>query len=354
MPDRSRQDLEGDLLRRRLGAQLLAGARAGTPLAACRRLLAIQGQDPRGFRLAIRARTRASSVASLERALSTERSLVVCTLNRGTLHLVAADDLPWLHALTTPQLARGNDTRLHQLGVSEAQADRAVDRIGRWLGADGPLSRGELRQRLRRADLPVAGQAFIHLVFRASLRGVAVRGPTVGRDQRLVLWEDWLGPRPTVDRDRALAELGRRYLAGHGPGADHDLARWAGIPLRDARSALSRISSELSERPDGLLVLSSGAARRPPRLPAPQLLGAFEPVLLGWASRAFVVGEHEPALVAGGIFRGFGLVRGRARARWRLRGSRVELDTLEPLTDSELESLRRDGARLVRFLGLPD
>ena len=100
----------------------------------------------------------------------------------------------------------------------------------------------------------------------ASLRGLIVRGPMRGREQAYVLARDWLGaPRP-VDRDRALAELARRYLAGHGPASDRDLARWAGITLGDARAGLAAIARELEELPDGLVAL----ARRPAAAPLPR------------------------------------------------------------------------------------
>ena len=45
-------------------------------------------------------------------------------------------------------------------------------------------------------------------------------------------------PPAPVDREKALRELGRRYLAAHAPAGPEDLARWAGIGLRDARAAL--------------------------------------------------------------------------------------------------------------------
>jgi hypothetical protein len=74
-------------LRARLTAQGLAGAPLGSgrdgPVAVARRLLATQAQDPRGARLAIRARTRATTGADVDRALTEERSLVVTWLNRG-------------------------------------------------------------------------------------------------------------------------------------------------------------------------------------------------------------------------------------------------------------------------------
>ena len=90
--------------RRRLTAQLLAGAPARDPLAVAERLLAIQGQDPRGARLAVRARSRGLSAADVDRALTEERSMLITWLNRGTLHLIRSEDYALLHMLTTPQL----------------------------------------------------------------------------------------------------------------------------------------------------------------------------------------------------------------------------------------------------------
>jgi hypothetical protein len=63
----------------RLTAQGLAGPRLPGPVAVAERLLAVQGQDPRGFRLAVRARTEGLSAVEVERALA-ERELVVTWL----------------------------------------------------------------------------------------------------------------------------------------------------------------------------------------------------------------------------------------------------------------------------------
>ncbi len=192
----------------RLASQLLAGPPAGDPVAVCERLLAVQGQDPRGLRLAVRARTSGLSAADVDRALD-ERALVVTWVNRGTLHLVRSEDLAWLHAVTAPQLETGALRRLAEEGV--ADADAAVRRIERALSA-GPLTRRELAERIA-----LSGAAVYHATFLAAVRGLVVRGPVRGKDHLYVLVRDWLGEPPRVDRDAALAELARRYLAGHGP-----------------------------------------------------------------------------------------------------------------------------------------
>lgn len=345
------------VLRERLTAQRLAGRPAGDPVQVAQQLLAIQAQDPRGARLAIRARTRGVTAADVDRALTVERSLVLTWLNRGTLHLVTAEDYPWLHALTTPQLLAQSHRRLAQEGVNPGNARRAVKVIERSLADEGPLTRTALGDRLLSADIPLErGQALIHVLFRASLEGVVVRGPMLGRQHAYVLVRDWL---PAFqpgdqdhdrDRDRALGELARRYLAGHWPADERDLARWAGLPIGEARRGLQAIASELTQRPGGLV--EPAGRPRAARLPAPRLLGAFEPVLLGWRSRADVLGRHEPRVVTGGMFRGFAMAGGRAVAGWRLNAGAIEIEPFDELDSGVASGLERDAGAVRSFLGL--
>lgn len=314
------------------------------------RLLAVQGQDPRGARLAVRARTSGVTAADVDRALSEERSLLITWLNRGTLHLVRSEDYPWLHALTTPPLMTSSARRLRQEGVSPEAGERAVQTIEEALADEGPLTRLQLRERLDRAGVPTAGQALLHLLFLAAVRGIVVRGPMVGKEHAYVLVRDWLGPQKPVDREAALAELARRYLVGHAPADDRDLARWAGLPLRDARAGLAAISKQLVEREDGLLELKKTPAPAP--LPPPRLLGAFDPLLLGWTSREEVVGPHKMLVTMNGIFRPFALVKGRAVATWRLSGRKLTIEHLEQVAKKDENRLAAEAEAVLAFLGV--
>jgi hypothetical protein len=336
------------ILAQRLRAQGLSGAPARDPVAVAERLLAVQGQDPRGARLAIRARSAGLSAADVDRALSEDRSLLITWLNRGTLHLVRSEDYPLLQALTTPPLLTSSSRRLRQEGVSEAAAERALKRTERALAEEGPLSGRELKERLDAAGLRTAGQAFIHLMFLAAVRGVVVRGPMAGKQHAYALVRDWLGPQKPVDRDAALAELARRYLVGHGPADDRDLARWAGLPLRDTRAGLAAIASELVEREDGLVDLAKRQPAEP--LPPPRLLGAFDPLLLGWTSREEVVGPHKLLVTINGIFRPFALVDGRAVATWGLAGGKVTIKHLGKVTKTAAAALEADAAEVLQFM----
>ena len=336
------------LIAERLTAQLLAGPPARDPVVVTERLLAVQGQDPKGARLAVRARSTGLSAADVDRALTEERSLLITWLNRGTLHLVRREDYPWLHALTTPPLFTGVMRRLAQERVEPDAADRAVSLIERWLGEEGPLTRLQLRERLEAAGARTEGQALVHTLMLATLRGIAVRGPMVGRQHAYALVRDWLGEPAQVDRELALAELARRYLAGHGPAGDRDLARWAGLPLRDARAGLAAVGGELVEVAGGLVDLRG---RPPPEeLPPPKLLGAFEPLLLGWTSREEVLDSHDKLVTVNGIFHPFALVRGRAAAGWRMPGGKVEIEPFDELSAEDTAALEAEAADVERFL----
>jgi hypothetical protein len=340
----------------RFAAQRLSGEPARSPVAVAERLLAIQGQDPRGARLAIRSRTTGLTAADVDRALTRDRSLVITWLNRGTLHLVRSEDYWWLHPLTAkPQFQLGCQRILSGLGVSAADADKGVAVVEQALMADGPLTRAQLADRLSAAGLPSAAGCALHVLILASLRGIAVRGPMIGTQHAYVSARDWLGPPPRAfDRDAALAELARRYLAGHGPASDRDLSKWAGLPLGLVRNGLRAIGDEIRELPGGLVELAS-APRADVRLPPPRLLGAYDAVLLGWVSREPVLRGHQGIVTVNGLFRPFALVDGQAAGIWTYSAGEVTLDRFGPLPADVEAALAVEAHDVQRFLaGSPE
>ena len=293
----------------------------------------------RGWRCG--ARRAAATAGEVDAALA-DGTLLVTWLMRGTLHLVAREDHGWLHALTGAQLVPTSRRRLAQLGVSGEDAERAVALIERALSEDGPLPRAELAERLAAADIPTAGQIVPHLLGLTAARGTIALGD--GMAFR------WLGPPADApDRAAALPELARRYLRGHGPATAEDLAAWAGIGLRDARAGLDAIAADLAV--DGALVDLADRPAAPD--PPPRLLPAFDPYLLGWRDRSFVVAAEHARRVhpGGGIIRATAVARGRAVATWTLRRGRVALDPFAPLPARVAAALSREAREVERFAG---
>ena len=339
----------------RFTAQLLSGEPAGSAVEVAERLLAIQGQDPRGARLAIRSRTTGLTAADVDSALTADRSLLITWLNRGTLHLIRTEDYWLLHPLTVrPQHERACRNILAAAGVTADQADRAVTIITAGLADEGPLTRAQVRDRLTAAGID--GNASLHLLMLTCHRGLAVRGPMIGAQHAYVLVRDWLGSRPgQLDRDVALAELARRYLAGHGPASDRDLAKWAGLPLGDARRGLGAIAPQLRERDDGLAELAGhrrlpANRREKPQLPDPKLLGSYDPVLLGWETREPILGPYRQIVTVNGLFRPFALVEGRAAGVWAWRDGQAELEAFGALSEPVTAALAAEASDVRRFL----
>jgi hypothetical protein len=254
---------------------------------------------------------------------------------RGTLHLVAAEDLPLMLAIFGPlHLARGQ-RRLTQLGLPPDVAERSTDEAAAILAEEGPLTRHELAERLRARGVPVdaQGQAPIHVVRRAAVAGVLCEAGVRGREEQYGA----IDPGPLPDRDDALAELARRYAAAHAPATREDFAAWSGLPAADVRRAWAEPEPPHGEPTAGPL----------------RLLPAFDEWLLGWSSRDRVVPAAHARRVApgGGIIRPVAIRDGRVVATWRLdrRARRVELDAFGRVPRRELQA---EVAALGSFVGL--
>ncbi|MGH7641852.1 MAG: DNA glycosylase AlkZ-like family protein [Candidatus Dormibacteria bacterium] len=291
-------------------------------MAVAERLLAIQAQDWRELLLAVRARSQGLTAAEVIQVITGDRILLVSWLNRGTLHLVLSEDYSRVLALTPPPRMGAAFARLAREGVTPDGAERGVSAISAALLQEGPLTRAQLGERQATKGLAAPSPELLQLLFLASLRGKIVRGPMVGKTQAFVLVRDWIGSPSRASREMSLVQLARRYLVGHAPANDRDLAQWAGIPLRDSRAGVRGLGSELRQRPDGLLELGSRRLRS--ALPRPRLLVPFDPLLLGWKSREPVLGSHR-----GVVYRERSLPTHRTRGqpcRWNLAARRRNAD----------------------------
>ena len=110
---------------------------------AVRAAFGLQAQMPAAAALSVRARTTGLVAADIERARVEGRSVVRTWCMRGTLHLVAAEDLRWLLALVGPRTIAGRARRYAELGLDEATCMRGLDVIREAL-AGGPLARDTL------------------------------------------------------------------------------------------------------------------------------------------------------------------------------------------------------------------
>ena len=143
------RSLSEDQVRRlRLRSQRLTGDRPGDVHEVVRVMGGIQAQDTAASRLAVRPRGAGLDARAVRGACNRERSLVRTWAMRGTLHMVAAEDVGWLVALLGPVFAASNRRRRLQLGLDDDRCARGLRAIRKVLGAHGPLPRGALVSRL--------------------------------------------------------------------------------------------------------------------------------------------------------------------------------------------------------------
>jgi hypothetical protein len=212
-------------------------ARGTRPATILHEVCGLQAQLWSAAMLGMRARGAGLDAGKVNRALTSERSIVRTWLMRGTLHVAAAEDVRWLLTLLGPVFARAGSTRHAHLGLDDDLKSRGVAAIREILTHAGPLTRYELVDRLRRRHIVLdpKTQAPIHLIALAALQGVLCLGPDrEDGESTYVLLNDWVPGARMPSRETALAELARRYFGAFGPATVEDLSAWSGLSMSDA------------------------------------------------------------------------------------------------------------------------
>jgi Winged helix DNA-binding domain len=332
----------------RLAAQqLVPNAANATPVAIVRHMLAMQGQDLPGVKWAIGVRAPGLTVADVDAAFAA-RELVRSWPLRGTLHVVAAEDLKWLLALAADKTVATAHKRRLQLGLDDKVLRKIRDVAERALAGGKRLSRDALIDAWNRAKLDAEPHRAYHAIWHLAHHAVICQGP----DEEFVLVDEWIAKHRSYDRDEALGELVRRYFIGHGPATLADLARWIKLPQRDLKLGLEVARNQLVEVDDMYMAPELAAAKPLPCL----LLPGFDELLLGYEDRTATIDKaRESNIVPGGngIFKATVVAGGRVVGTWK-RKDRAKEIVVEPLLwGAAPKGLAQAAAAYGKFLGKP-
>ncbi|MFG3422506.1 winged helix DNA-binding domain-containing protein [Micromonospora sp. NPDC048063] len=321
---------------------------------------AMQAQDLASGMWSLGVRLPALNHADVHAALERREALRTWPM-RGTVHLVPPRDARWMLELTGVRSLAAAATRRAQLGLAEADADRAVDVLGAALAGGGRLTRARCLAALEAAGIGTAGQRGYHLLWYASVRGVTCLAPNVGTEQTFALLDEWAPAPHRPDRDEALAILARRYVRGHGPVTDREFAGWTGLTLTDARRGLAAAGDALARvRVDGQEALVDSALPDAPRAPVDDdllVLPGFDEYLLGYKDRSLMLdAAHRDAIVPGGngVFQATVVRDGRVVGTWKRAVGRdrvaVTVRPLTPLGAAQRAGVERALGRYAAFL----
>ncbi|MEH1028578.1 winged helix DNA-binding domain-containing protein [Micromonospora profundi] len=332
---------------------------------------AMQAQDLASGLWSLGARLPGRSMADVQAALERREALRTWPM-RGTVHLVPPADARWMLELTGVRSLAGLATRRARLGLTDDDAERAVDVLGAALAGGGRLTRAQCLATLRAAGVATDGQRGYHLLWYSSVRGVTCVAPNVGTEQTFALLDEWAPAPRRPERDEALAMLAHRYVRGHGPVTAREFAGWSGLTLTDARRGLAAAEGLSTVRVDGepmhvdaalvdaALAGPVAADEAGSSLDDVLVLPGFDEYLLGYRDRTLMLDPaHQPAVVPGnnGIFQATVVRAGRVVGVWKRKIGRTAVTvTIQPL--ATLDAAARAGVeralgRYADFLGLP-
>jgi len=198
----------------RLKAQcLLPRAQTTALVDVVKALVGVQAQLPSAMELALRARVAGLTLDEVNRCRVEERAVVRTWCMRGSMHLLAADELGWLLGAISPGILRGAwrwFERRHKL--TQEQAARIVEDAYQTLKDNGAMTRRDLMQQVARGDKAIEATAHGVMHVNAMLGRVCV-GDDDGAEPTYVALDDWLGHTLTLE-DADYVRLARRYLQG--------------------------------------------------------------------------------------------------------------------------------------------
>jgi hypothetical protein len=269
-------------------------------------MTATQAQDLQASLMAIGLRVPGAGLTDVRAALE-DGSVVRSWPMRGTLHLVAPEDLRWMLGLTADRLHRVVAGRHRELDITWADIEKCRDVALERLAGSGSVSRSELFSVFEAAGQPTTGERGIHILGALCRHAWLVQGPLAGNQQLLAAFDEWIPESRVLERQDAIAEFMLRYFRSHGPGTLRDFAWWTQIPLTEVRSALEQVRGQLVElefgdgsywmSPETAALLDDGV----PGQRSVLLLPGFDEFLLGYQDRSLVLApEHANKIVPGG------------------------------------------------------
>ncbi|KDA06471.1 hypothetical protein DC31_08585 [Microbacterium sp. CH12i] len=292
---------------------------------AARHMLAVQAQEFWAGRWALATRSAGAPTLSTVDRLFNRGTLVRAWTQRGTLHVIPAEDLAWVLGVTGERQLRMAAPRFRELGLGVSELATVERVIGGALRGGNGLTRSELFVVLEKSGIDPSGQRGLFAVQSLALRGIICQGPVVpraggaSREQRFVLTDEHIVESATP-ADPA-AELFIRYIIGHGPATAEDFAWWAGLTLGGARAAAAASVDD-----DRVHEVAEGqfAARVRPRRSSTAAsvvaLGPFEEYYISYTDRAVTCPpEHLAAIGPGknGMVRPIIVADGVVVGTWR-------------------------------------
>lgn len=274
-------------------------------------LVGLHSSDPVTVYLSAATRMVKPSIAAVQQALYTDKSLVRVHAMRQTLWVQPVGLAEVAHAATTTRYAKRQETRFLKMleqwsSVDDAQPwlRQAREQVLSTLEEHRSASTRQLGSLLPELRVPIqiavgksyAGtqSALSRLMLQMGFEGLVVRtqqsGSWINSQYRWELMERWLPDGwQEVDPAQAVPELVELWLRSYGPGSVLDIAWWSGLPKGVVQTALATIGAVevgLDGSP-GFVSRTDEEPGLPTERDSVALLPGLDSTTMGWKERSW-------------------------------------------------------------------
>lgn len=338
---------------------------AGAVADVCKDLSGVQSQILASAQLAIWSRMRNPDRSDLASALYRDRTVVRTLVMRQTLHVIPSAEFATYISALKRSSSREFMRVMSIFGITVEDRDFLNRTIVEEL-ADGALSKGELRERVKRR-MPKPIQEWMGKIWNplktAISEGLICYGEDRGSEVTFVRTDRWLRKQKQPGEAAAKKILFERYLSSYGPATIQDFSRWSGITMQEIKESIEPGESGVADvyvNSKLLMILARDLEElmASTAVPTVRLLPGFDPYLLAHVEKDHLVSPkyYKKVYRSQGWISPVVLVNGKIAGIWSYKRSpklfSIDVEMFDKLTPRVRSRIGEEIARLGEFCGV--
>ena len=280
---------------------------------------ALQAQDFQMSKMAVGLRVKNATEKSIESAMHAGE-IIRMHLLRPTWHLVTAEDVTWMLALSATHIQSAMRARDRELELTTSVFNKSNAIFESSLRDGNHLSRQELIIKLKDAGITVDNNRASHLLMHAESEAIICSGKFIDNQLSYAILSERVPLKKKFEQEEALAELANRYFTSHGPATLADFTWWSGLSVSKSRIGLEMVRKELEFIAlDGKTYWFRGVSIPKIDSELVHLLPAYDEFIISYTDRNASLGKeiNSKAVSTNGLFRPVLVQNGRVIGTWK-------------------------------------
>ena len=257
---------------------------------------AMQAQDYNMVKWAVGMRLKGEDGFSVVQKAFDEGKILRTHVMRPTWHIVPAEDIRWMCALSASSLQATirDKKRMAALLLSEDTFRKGCRLFEQHLAGTTGMTKDELEAIFVAEGIPCVTGTMYRLLMFAETIGLICSGIDQNGKPTYALMDERVPPTPERSREESIALLAERYFRSHSPATLADFVWWSGLGIREARAGIEEIKGRLElltlQNTTYYLHTKAAALISTPEA-AVHLLPAFDEYTIAYKERAEVIHE---------------------------------------------------------------